>query len=256
LAEGKPFCSVAGVEVSSGTNILAYAVDFVGRRKYSVYFKDLTTGQLIDRVIEDVTGNVEWAEDNQTLFYTRQDPDTLRWHQVFRHTLGDDPANDVLVYQEDDEEFNCSVQKSRSRRYMFIASRQTLSSEWRYIDASVPTGDVKVFLPREPDHEYRIDHLGSHFFIRTNWNAKNFRLMEAPEGNTAKENWAEVIPHQESALLEDFELFDRFLAVATRSEGLVGMQIRRWEGGEPTRVPVSGVAEYSRQCAGVQCPNG
>ncbi len=239
LAEGKPFCSVAGLAVSSSNNILAYAVDFVGRRKYSIYFKDLATGQLTDATIENVTGNVEWAEDNKTLFYTRQDADTLRWYQVFRHTLGEDAKNDPLVYQEDDQEFNCSVQKSRSRRFIFIASSQTLSDEWRYVSASEPNAEFQVFQPREADHEYHIDHLGSHFFIRTNWNAKNFRLMEAPEGKTVKENWAEVISTNDAVLLDDFELYDRFLAVASRSEGLIKIRVKPWEGGDPKDVAFS-----------------
>ena len=239
LSQGKPFCSVAALEVSSSNNILAYAVDFVGRRKYSLFFKDLATGKVSDTVIEDVTGNVQWAEDNRTLFYTRQDPETLRWHQVFRHTLGEDPQHDPLVYQENDEEFSCSVAKSRSRRFIFIASEQTLSSECRYVSATDPTAEFQIFQPREVDHEYRIDHLGSQFFVLTNWNAKNFRLMKSAENKTAKVDWTEVVPTSDAGLLDDFELFDGFLSVATRCEGLVKIDIRPWDGANKNQVAFS-----------------
>jgi oligopeptidase B len=224
---------VASLAVSSSSNILAYAVDFVGRRKYSIYFRDLATGKALDKVIEDVTGNIEWAEDNKTLFYTRQDPDTLRWYQVFRHTLGDDPKNDPLVFQEDDEEFSVVVGKSRSRKFILIGSEQTLSSEWRYVSAADPAAESKLFQAREANHEYQIEHIGDRFFIRTNWNARNFRLMKAAENKTAKDAWVEVIPHDEKALLDDFALFDDFLAVAHRSEGLVKIRCKSWrENGE------------------------
>jgi oligopeptidase B len=183
-------------------------------------------------VIPDVTSNMDWANDNQTLFYTRKDPETLRPYQIYRHRLGTNTAEDVLVYQEDDETFRCFVYKTKSRKYLVIGSSQTLSKEYRYLDASEPAGEFKVVLPREREHEYSIDHLGDRFFIRTNWQAKNFRLMETPIASTGKENWREVIPHRDDVYLSDFEMFRDFLVVNERKDGLNHLRIMPWEGGE------------------------
>ena len=163
VAEGHEFCSVRGVRVSPDTKLMAYAVDTVGRRKYTLKVRDLATGQELNDEIADVTGNHVWANDNQTIFYVRQDPQTLRWFQVFRHKLGTSPEEDILVYQEDDEEFSCYVGKSRSRDYVFIYCEQTLSTETRYIDANTPAATPVVFQPREADHEYSVEHLGRTF---------------------------------------------------------------------------------------------
>ena len=143
LAKGHQFCSVRGLEVTTDTKTLAYGVDVVGRRKYNVHFKDLSSGKMLDDKIENVTGNMAWAEDNKTLFYTRQDPKTLRSFQIYKHTLGTDSKSDKLVYEEKDEEFSCYIGKSRSRKYLMIASIQTLSTEFRYLDATDPSGNSR-----------------------------------------------------------------------------------------------------------------
>ncbi len=230
LAVGKPFCSVAGLAVSPDNQRLAYAIDFQGRRKYTIRIKNLEDGSLLPDEIVDVTGNLVWAEDNQTLFYARQDPETLRSFQIFRHTLGADPSQDVLVFQEDDPEFSCHVTKSRSRQFVFIVSSQTLSTEWRYVSATQPMGEFQVFQPRGPEHEYSIDHLGDAFFVRTNHQAKNFRLMKTSPQATGQEHWQEVLPTNPARLLEDFDLFDDFLVAEWRSEGKTAIDIYTWEG--------------------------
>lgn len=230
LAEGHAYFSVAGVTVSSGRDILAYGTDTVGRRKYTIHFKDLATGELFPEKIADVTGNMAWAEDNQTLFYSRQDPETLRSYQVYRHELGTDPKNDVLVFEETDDTFACRVFKTKSKKYLFIASSQTLSDEYRYLEADNPRGEWKVFLPRERNHEYSVDHLGDHFFVRTNDRATNFRLMKTPLDRTGKEHWEEVVPHRDDTFLAGFELFRDHLVVQERRNALVHLRIIPWDG--------------------------
>jgi oligopeptidase B len=232
IAEGHEFCSVRGREVSSQQNLLAYAVDTVGRRIYSIRFKNLDTGEILGDEIPEVTGGMAWANDNKTLFYARQDPTTLRSYQIYKHVLGTDPSQDPLVYDEKDEEFSCYVWKTKSKKYIFIASFQTLSTEFRYLDADDPDGSFRVVQRREPDHEYSVDHYRDKFYIRTNWQAKNFRLMETPVTNTEKEAWKEVIPARDDVLLEGFEIFDKFLVLEERKNGLIQIRFRPWDGGE------------------------
>ncbi len=228
IAEGEDYCNVSGLQVSPNNRLLAFAVDTVGRRKYNIAFRNLDTGTTFDDVIPDVTPNVVWAEDNQTLFYTRQDPETLRWYQVYRHRLGTPADEDILVYQEDDDEFSCSVGKSRSDNFIFIESSQTLSSEYRFLDANKPEGEFKVFMPREENLEYSIDHLGNTFFIRTNWQAENFRLMKTTDPQAEKDAWQVLVPASGERFLADFALFDDFLAINQLENGLSKIRFRNW----------------------------
>jgi oligopeptidase B len=230
MAEGYEFFSVRGREVSSGQNLLAYAVDSVGRRIYTVHFKNLDTGEVLEDALPEATGAMAWANDNKTLFYAKKDLTTLRSYRIYKHVLGTDPAEDELVFEETDDTFSCYVWKTKSKRYVMIESYQTLSSELRYLDADDPNGEFTVFLPREPDHEYSIDHYQDKFFIRTNWNAKNFRLMQTPVTKTDKANWSEVIPNRDDVLLEGFEIFEDYLVVQERKDGLIRLRIRPWSG--------------------------
>ena len=230
LAEGHGFYQVAGREVSTNQLLLAFAADTQGRRIHTIRFKNLETGEMLPDEIPNVTGNVTWANDDQTVFYTKQDPTTLRWFQIYRHTLGTDPSEDVLVYQEDDETFNCGVGKSKSKRYVAISCQQTLSNEYYFLDADDPTGKFKLFQQRERDHEYDIDHYDDYFYIRTNNNAKNFRLMRTPVGETGTENWEEVIPHRDDVLLQGIEIFKDYLVVSERENGLRQLRIMPWSG--------------------------
>ncbi|MBN1504741.1 MAG: S9 family peptidase, partial [Candidatus Eisenbacteria bacterium] len=230
LAEGHAFCSIGQRAVSSGQDILAFSVDYAGRRFYTILFKNLATGEMLGDTIPDVTHNIAWANDNRTLFYTKQDPTTLRWHRIYRHVLGADPREDELVYEEADETFGCSVSKTKSKKYVLIESEQTLSAEYRFLDADNPAGAFTVFLPREKDHEYQVNHYGDFFYIRTNYQAKNFRLMKTPVTATAKENWVELIPHREGVLFESFQVFKDFLVAVERKNGLCQVRIRPWDG--------------------------
>lgn len=230
LAEGHEYFAVTGRQISANQDILAYSVDTIGRRIYTLKFKNLTTGEVLPDEIPEVTGNVAWANDNRTIFYTKQDPTTLRWHQIYRHILGTDPATDELVYEENDDTFSAFVFRTKSKRYILIGSQQTLSSEYRYLAANDPMGTFQVIQPREDNHEYNVDHFGDHFYIRTNEGAQNFRLVKTPVTATGKANWEEVIPHRADVLLENFEMFKDHLVLSERKDGLIRLRVRPWDG--------------------------
>jgi oligopeptidase B len=227
-AEGHGYFHARADVVSPDHRVLAWATDTAGRRFYTIRFRDLTTGETYPDVIPNVTNNLVWANDSRTLFYTRQDPVTLRWHQVWRHRLGTDAAEDVLVYEEADDTFSTWVFRTKSRQNLMIASWQTLSSEYRYLAADDPEGAFRVVLPREGKHEYEADHFGDWFYIRSNDGARNFRLMRAPVAAVSKETWEEVIPHRDDVLLEGFEVFRDHLVVTERKGGLVRLRVRPW----------------------------
>lgn len=228
LAQGHEFFSVGGSAVSSGQDILAYAVDTQGRRIHTAYFKNLTTGEMLPDVLAHVTENLAWANDNRTLFYGKQDETTLRQFQIYRHILGTDPAEDQLVYQEDDETFVAYVFKTKSKKFLMIVSSHTSSQEYRYLEADRPFDEFKTFLPRGRDHEYQIEHFDDRFIIRTNDQAKNFRLMSTPLDRTAREHWREIIPHRDDVYLGDFELFRDHLVLEERARGLTQLRIVPW----------------------------
>ena len=230
LAEGHDFCQVSGREISPDQRLLGYATDLEGRRIHTIRVKDLTTGETLADELTGVTSNLVWANDSRSLFYTCQDPTTLRWFRVYRHRLGASQADDTLVYEEPDETFNCKVGKSRSKRYLLIASYQTVSTEYRYLDADAPDRSFSLFLPRERDHEYHLDHYRDRFYIRTNRDARNFKLVEAADGQSDPDTWVELIPHREDVLLEAFELFAHHLVVEERRGGLVHLRVRPWVG--------------------------
>lgn len=225
LAEGHEQVRVNRVQPNPRQDVLSYAIDTVGRRFYTLSFRDLKTGKSLPDAIEKVTGNHAWANDDKTIFYTKQHPETLRWYRIYKHVLGTDPSTDELVYEETDEEFSAYVWKTNSRRFIMLGSEQTLSSEYRYLDANDPDGEFQVFLPREENHEHAIDDLGDDFLIRTNWNATNFRLMKAPVGSTSKDDWVEVIPHRDDVFIGDVEIFKDFMVVSERKDGLIQMRI-------------------------------
>lgn len=230
LAEGKSFYQVGGSATSPDQKTLAFAADEVGRRIYTIHFKNLDTGEISTKSIPDVTGNFTWAADNLTLFYSKQDPETLRSHKIYKHLLGTDPEQDKLIFEEKDEEFSCVVHKTKSEKFILIHSESTISSEVRFIPADQPDASFEILQRRIPQLEYAADHYGDHFYIRTNDQAQNFKLVKAPITNPSKENWEDVIPHRPEVLLEDFDLFSNFLVTQERSNGLTQIQIKPWEG--------------------------
>lgn len=230
LAKGKSFYQVGGTATSPNQKILAFAADEVGRRIYTIYFKNLETGEIYDKSIPNVTGNFAWSADNQTLFYSKQDEATLRSNRIYKHLLGSDYTEDELIFEEKDEEFSCVVHKTKSEKFILIHSESTISSEIRFQPADQPFASFQILQSRIPHLEYAADHFGDYFYIRTNDQAQNFKLVKAPISNPAKENWEEVIAHRPEVLLEDFDLFAQFLVTQERSNGLTQIQIKPWEG--------------------------
>lgn len=225
LAEGQSYCSVMGSKVSTNHKILAYAVDFQGRRICDIYFKNLETGEIYPEKIAAVTGNISWATDNKTLFYSRMEEQTLRSNQIFRHELGTDSEEDVLIFEETDETFNCSIGRTKSKKYMLIHSSSTMTDEARYLDASTPLGEFQVFRPRERGHEYGIDHYDGEFYILSNENAVNFQLLTCTEAQHHPQDWAIRVLHREDTLLEGFDLFEKELILEERRGGLTHIRI-------------------------------
>ncbi len=231
LAEGKDFCQVGAISITLDQRKLAYAVDFVGRRIYDVYFKDLETGELYPDQITGITANIVWANDNQTLFYARQDEETLRPYQVLRHQLGTQVEDDVMVYEEKDETFRAGVARTKSREFLLIELESTVSSEVHFLDANRPASELRLIQERQRDLEYEVDHFDGHFYILNNYEAKNFRLMRTPEDKPSMENWVDFIPYREDTLLEGFELFRDYLVLDERRNGLNHIRVMRWDRG-------------------------
>lgn len=232
LAEGYTFFAAVGLNVSTNNNILAYGIDTLSRRKYTIYFKDLTTGKLLDTQISNTTGSAVWANDNQTVFYSVKD-ESLRPYQIYRHTISNSASSsDELVYEENDETYVAYVSKSKSNAYLFFGSSSTMSDECHFIDANKPYSKLQVIQPRERGLEYSVDHFESNFYIRTNLEAMNFRLMKAPISKPSKANWTEVIPHNQNVFLSGFEIFKDYLVLDERKEGLKQVKIIEWKGGK------------------------
>jgi oligopeptidase B len=228
MAAGLPFFQLGGYEVSPDNRLLAYTEDTVGRRQYRLRIKDLVTGTLLPDVIENVDGGVAWADDNRTLLYVEKDPVTLLGRRVRRHLLGS-AGEDPVLYEEPDESFDLSVERSKSEQYLFIASESTTSSEWRHARTDDAAFDFKVVLPREEDHEYQVDHLDDRLLIRTNWQALNFRIVDVPIAAAAdRTRWRDVVAHDPAVFVQDFDLFRTFLAVSERSGGLLKIRVQRW----------------------------
>ncbi|WP_255711005.1 MULTISPECIES: S9 family peptidase [Dyadobacter] len=226
MAEGHPYYSAVGFNVSPDNKLLAYGVDTVSRRQYTIYIKNLETGELFKDKIFPASGGSEWGNDNKTLFYTATNPKTLLSEKIKRHTLGADSKKDAVVYAEKDNSNYIGVGKTKSEKYIIIASSATMSSEYRILDADKPEGDFEVFQPRMKNVLYDIDHQNDKFLIVTNKDALNFKLMETPLNKTGVENWKEVIPTRKDVLLEGIDVFKDFLVITERKNGLLQLRIR------------------------------
>lgn len=231
MAEGHSYFDVTGLTISPDNNLLAYGVDNVSRRKYTLYIKNLSTGEIYKESVPNTDGSYTWANDNKTLFYDVKDEITLRTYKIRKHILGTTSDKDTDVYTEKDETFNCGVGKSKSEKYIFISSFSTQTSEIQYIDANKPNDKFTIVQPRVRDLLYSVEHFGNDFYIRTNADgAKNFKLVKAPVDKCSKANWVDVIPHAEKVLLEGFEIFNKYLVLEERSEGLTKIKIQSWDG--------------------------
>jgi oligopeptidase B len=233
LAEGHGFYQVGRTAIAPDNKLLAYVEDTVGRRQYTLRFKNLATGETLPDRIENVDPYLAWTADSASVLYMEKHPETLLGYRVRRHVLGTDPAGDTLVYEQDDESFYTAVSTSKDERYILIFAQSTVSTEWRYADAADPKLEFKVFLPRERDHEYHVDHLNGRWIIRSNWQAPNFRLLEAKVGEESdRANWKELVAHRDDAFIDGFDVFKDFLAIEERSGAMRKIRIRPWSGGE------------------------
>jgi oligopeptidase B len=225
LAAGHEFFELDGAELSPDQKFLAFAVDTVGRRIYEIRFKNLETGEILKDRIENSTPSIAWAKDNRTLFFVRQDLETLRAYQLWRYEVGSGHEPE-LVYEEKDTTYNIGVMASKTSDHVFLAIEKRDSSEFRVLDASKPRGEFVTFLPREMKHEYSLYDGGDRFFILTNWNAENFRVMESPKDNHDKSKWKDVMPASKTRLREQLEVYDKYLVVAERENGLPQLRVR------------------------------
>lgn len=227
MAEGKSYYALSGVDISDDNNLLAYGVDEVSRRQYTIKVKNLTTGEILPDAIENTEGDPSWAADNKTIFYTSKNKVTLLGEKIKRHLLGTTTDKDATVYEEKDKTNYIGVGKTKNDKYILITSQATLSNEIRILPANEPTGNFKVFQPRMKDVLYDIKSLDDKFLILTNLNAKNFRLMESPLLQTDSSNWKEIIPHNPEVLLENVDAYKDFFVVSERKNGLSKIRIQK-----------------------------
>jgi oligopeptidase B len=230
LAAGHSYYRLGALEISPDCDWLAYCEDTVGRRQFTLRFKNLVSGETLDEAIADLESDLVWTADSKTVLYVEKDPETLLGMYIKKHRLGDAPANDALVFEQTDKTFYTGVSKSKSDAYLFIHMHSTLSSEWRFARADDPNLDFQVFVAHEADHEYELEHLGDAFIVKTNWRARNFRLVLSDIGPHAdRTRWRDVVAHRADTLIEDVDVFDSFLALSVRSGGLAKIAIQPWD---------------------------
>ena len=227
LAEGHAFFAIGAVDVSDDARWLAYSVDYTGFRQYTLFIKDLESGELLLGSVERI-GSVVWAADNFNLFYTVEDEEQKRQFQLWRHMRGTPYAADVLVYQDDDERFNVAAGRTRDGNYIILESASHTASECRYLAADQPEAEFRIIAERQDEQEYSIDHRLGAWYIRINDKGRNFRLVTCPVGEEQRENWIERIAHRDDVMLEDIDLFNEFYISCEREDGLPRMRIHRF----------------------------
>ena len=241
MAKGCTYFKLGSFSVSPDNTKVAFTVDKISRRQYTLQIKDLKTHEVFSDKIENTTGSSVWANDNKALFYTKKNAVTLRSDKIYKHKLYTNEEEDVLVYFEEDETFNTFVYKSKSRKYVIIGSSSTTTSEYQYVNADTPDHNFEMFQKRVRDLEYSIAHFGDYFYIITNKDgATNFKLQKTPEHQTEKEHWKDVLPYREDVLIEDIEIFSEYLVINERMQGLNKLRIMAWNNTEDYYLPFDG----------------
>jgi oligopeptidase B len=231
MARGQRFFQVGGWAVSPDNRLLAWTEDTVGRGQYALRVKNLESGEVLRDKIVNVDPDIAWAADNRTLLYVAKDPVTLLGDKVRKHVLGSDPSQDSLVFEEQDKSYYTTVDNTKDERYVAIHSRSTVSTETQVAKADDPALRFRALIPRARDHEYEVEHLHNRWIVRTNWKARNFRIIEARENDIAnRDAWRDLIAHRDDAFVDGFDVFERFLAVQEHSGGLSNVRIRPWSG--------------------------
>ena len=233
LAQGHGFFQIAAEEISPNETLLAYGEDTVGRRQFTIRIKDLATGKTLPDEIRNTPASMAWADDNKTLFYVENDPITLLTVRVRKHELGTDSAKDPVVYEERDHSYYMGVGRTGDDKYIAIEESSTLSSELRFIPAHQPKAKFRVLAPREHDLEYHAEHSGSRWIVRTNWQAKNFRVVQVDDAKVGdKKNWRDLVPASNDVFISSVAPFKNYLAIGERSDGLQRILIKPWKGGK------------------------
>lgn len=227
LAKGHAYCQVSGYDISKDNKIMAFGVDYVSRRLYTLHFKNLETGEVYSENIPNTTGSVAWANDNQTFFFASKDTVTLRSDKIWKQKLGSANPSE-LVFEEKDDTYGTTVYKTKSSKYIMIVSFAKTSDEYRFINADTPDNEFTIVQKRQKDLEYSVDHFEDKFYILTNYEAKNFRLMETPVTKPSIENWKEIIPHNQQIYLQDIEIFKKYLVITERKDGLIYIRVKEW----------------------------
>lgn len=231
MAEGHAYFRLVGLSVSPDNTMISFGLDTIGRRQYQLQIKNLISGEIMSDSIQNTTGSSTWANDNETIFYSKKDELTLRSSEIYKHRIGNSEEKDELVYSESDETFGVAVYKTKSRKYIVIACYSTLTNEFHILKADEPNQEFHLFHPRIRGLEYSISHYLDHFYILTNHdNATNFKLMKTHEERTGLRNWKEVIAHREHVLLEDIDIFKNYLVICERTHGLNQIRIMCWDG--------------------------
>ena len=239
LAEGKDFYDTGSIAVSPDNTIVAFSEDIVGRRIYTIRFKNLVTGQFLEDEITNCTGKAVWAADNLHVFYIVKDK-SLRAYKVFRHKIGSPTTDDVLIFHETDDAFDVNVYKTKSLEYIFIASSSSISDEHRFIPANNVNAEFKIIATRKDDFEYAVEHYQDEFYIITNINkATNFKLVKTKVEKCDISHWTDVIPHRKEVLLEGFEIFNNYLVIEERNQGLLQIRIIDFVKNEDYYLPFS-----------------
>lgn len=240
MAEGYSYFNLGSITISPDNKMAAFSIDTVSRRQYTIQIKNLETGDILDDKILNTTGRATWANDNKTLFYTIKDKVTLRSYKILKHILGSKAKKDKEVFHEKDDTFNTFVYKTKSKKYIVIASSSTLSSEYRILNADTPDADFKIFQERTNDLEYSIAHYNDSFYVISNIDkATNFKVSKTNETTTESKYWKDLIPHRNHVLIEDIEIFKDYLVVNERENGLNKLRIISWDGKEDYYLPFS-----------------
>ena len=233
LAKNYNFFNLSNIKISPDNKLAAYSIDTVSRRLYTIKIKNLETGEFLNDCIDNTSGNFAWGNDNTTLFYTNRDSETLRNDKIYKHVLGTNSKDDELVFHEKDNTFYTNVSKSKSNKFIVIASYSTLTSEFQFLNADTPHDDFKLFSKRKRGLEYSINHFENYFYIITNTdNSKNYKLMKTSVKKTDYNNWINVIDHRKGVLIEGIDVFKNYLVVSERSNGLNRINIKKWDDSE------------------------
>jgi oligopeptidase B len=245
LAKDYDYYQVSGISISPDNKKMAFGVDTLSRRIYTIKVKDLSTGKMYPDQIHGVNSYSTWAADSKTMFYTGKDEQTLRSDRIYRHKLGNNQKDDKLVYEEKDDTFSTFVYPSKSREYIMIGSSSTMSTEYRFLSSKTPLDTFKIIQKRERGLEYSPSHVGDMFYISTNIDeSTNFKLVKTPISSTEKSNWEDVIPHRDDVLIEDSEFFNDFMAIGERSNGLLKIRIKSFDGKEDYYLDLSSQFDF------------